>query len=106
MVQISGAPPAAGDKDSWEWADKLGEFTVVDDKGAKYQPNGAWAKVKQQTTDKMVANYNADSPVTSLSREEGRPMDVWIAFNVPTGTHITAVQFNGKRVKQVDVTAH
>ena len=39
------------------------------------------------------------------AREDARPLDVWIAFNVPTGTHITSVQFDGKEVKTVDVTA-
>jgi hypothetical protein len=103
MLQLSAQAPAGDQPDPWEWADKLGSFTLVDDKGTKYQPNGGWAKVKQQTTDKMVAQYDAANPVTSVPREDGRPLDVWVAFNVPSGVHIVDVQYEGKSVKAVDI---
>jgi hypothetical protein len=102
MVQIKGSP-ASGSGDGWEWGDRLGAFELVDSTGVKYKAQGAWAKVKQGTADKMVANYNSDAPVASIAKEEGRPLDVWIVFLVPSGKQITDFQFSGASVSPVDL---
>ena len=67
--------------------------------GGAYKPHGAWAKVKEGTSDRMVARYNAEAPVTDLPQSEGRPTAGWIAFIVPENTTIKEVRFNGKRIR-------
>ena len=90
-------------EDADTFTDHVGAFELVDSTGVKYKPQGAWAKVKQGTADKMVANYNADAPVASVAKEEGRPLDVWIVFLVPSGKQITDFQFSGASVSPVDL---
>jgi hypothetical protein len=103
MVQVSGTAPPKAPPEPWDWADKLAQFELVDANGTKYKPNGAWAKVKgAQGSNRMVARYEAESQVSDVSHEEGRPTDVWIAFLVPEGTQLAELQFEGKRVAAVD----
>ena len=100
MVQIKGAPAGS---DAWAWAERLGQFELIDSAGVKYKPQGAWAKVKQGTADKMVARYNADSNVSEIAKEQGRPLDVWIVFLVPPGKQITDLQFSGQSCGAVNL---
>jgi hypothetical protein len=103
MVQISGTAPPKAPPEPWDWADKLGQFELVDAGGTKFKPNGAWAKVKgAQGSNRMVARYEAEKQVGDVPHEEGRPTEVWIAFLVPEGTQLTELQFDGKRVAAVD----
>lgn len=101
MVQLACTPAGS---DPWKWSDDLSQITLVDASGVKYKPSGAWAKVKVGTADRMVARYEAEASVSDVPREEGRPMDVWIAFNVPSGVKITDVQVAGSSIKQDDLS--
>ena len=103
MVQVSGTAPPKAPPEPWDWAEKLGQFELVDAAGTKYKANGAWAKVKgAQGSNRMVARYEAESQVADVAHEEGRPTEVWIAFLVPEGTQLAELQFEGKRVAAVN----
>jgi hypothetical protein len=101
MVQVSAEPPTATGSDPWGWAQDLSGFTLVDGKNQKHQPYGAWAKVSQGAAQKMVGRYDSSSPVTSVSKEDGRPMDVWIAFLIADGTKIKDLSYQGKSIHTV-----
>jgi len=94
MVQVVAKPPAKGD--AWAWAGELSKFELVDSGGNKYKANGGVARFKESSVDHMVAAYNAEGDVGSVPRAEGRAIDVWIVYNIPSGTQITGLQYDGK----------
>ena len=97
LVQIMGAPPAEGG-DPWAWA-ALSKWQLIDVNGKTFKPAGAWARVSKENAERMVAVYNATDPVGDIANTDGRPIDVWVAFLVPTGTQLKEVKFNDKLVK-------
>jgi hypothetical protein len=100
IVQLAAFPESSK---PWEWADRLGQFELVADKGGPFKPRGAWVKVKSGTTDMMIARWDAEKPVSELPyKGDLRPTDLWIAFVVPENTTIKEVRFDGKRVKSLD----
>lgn len=101
MVQVSAEPPTATGSDPWAWAQDLSAFTLVDGKGQKHQPYGAWAKISQGAAQKGVGRYDASSAVSSVDKEDGRPMDVWIAFLIADGTKIKSLDYQGKPIHTV-----
>lgn len=91
-------------EDPWKWADDFNKWEVVDGAGRKYKPNGAFAKVKVATSDRMVAQYDSDSQIDGIPRSnEGRPTEVYFAFLVPKGEHIKDFLYDGKSVKKANV---
>jgi hypothetical protein len=100
LVQVKGTPPPEGG-DPWAWG-TLRNFALLDAAGKTYAPAGAWAKVKRDQSDRMVARYNASAAPQDISAEEGRPTDVWIAFLVPSGTHLKEVKFSGKTLAPLE----
>ena len=101
LVQVSGTPPPEGG-DSWGWSN-LQNWALVDAGGATHQPAGAWARVRLEQADRMVAVYNAaGSPPPINPGGDARPTDVWIAFLVPAGTHLKQLTFNGKPVAEME----
>ena len=103
LVQVQGAPPAEGG-DPWAWG-SLRNYQLVDAAGKNYTPAGAWAKVKKQQSDRMVAKYDssgATPPDVTGTPDDGRPTDVWIAFLVPSGTHLKQLNYNGKSIGTMD----
>ena len=50
----------------------------------------------------MVAVYNANGAPPAIASGDGRPMDVWIAFLVPSGTHLKQVTLNGQPLAQME----
>ena len=103
MVQVSGTAPPKAPPEPWDWADKLGQFELVDSQRhevqaqrrlgqgegrAGFEPNGRALRGR-------VAGRRRP-------HEEGRPTEVWIAFLVPEGTQLTELQFDGKRVAAVN----
>jgi hypothetical protein len=101
IVQAVGSPPSRSDN-AWEWADNLAKFELVDAAGHTYKPHGAWAKIKQGMSDRMVGRFDANLPVTDVPRSEGRPTDVWIAFIVPQNSALREFRYNGQRVRSLD----
>src|SRR6185436_10923687 len=64
MVQVIGTPSTKANDNPWEWADKLGQFELVDNAGKSYKPRGAWVQVKMTSgnfEDRVAAKYDADS---------------------------------------------
>jgi hypothetical protein len=105
MVQVKGAPPEEGG-DAWAWADNLAKFQLVDANNKSYRPAGAWAQVKDSQTDRLAASYDSTgTQIPSLSRSEGRPTDVYIAFLVPAGTQLKHLSYGGQVVHETSETA-
>ncbi len=102
LVQVQGSPPPEGG-DPWAWG-SLRSYTLVDAAGKTYAPAGAFARVKKDQADRMVAKYDASgaTPDVTGSPDDGRPTDVWIAFLVPSGTHLKQLNFNGKSIAPLD----
>lgn len=104
LVQVQGAPPAEGG-DPWAWA-QISKWQLIDAGGKIYTPAGAWAKVSKDNADRMAAIYNAVDPPRDFTNADGRPLDAWVAFLVPSGTQVKTLKFNNKVVKDdVGVTA-
>ncbi|HMB96013.1 MAG TPA: CvpA family protein, partial [Tepidisphaeraceae bacterium] len=101
IVQAIGSPPSRAES-GWEWADNLAKFELIDSNGGSFKPHGAWAKIKQGISDRMVARYDSVLQVNDVPRSEGRPTDVWIAFLVPQNSTLREFRFNGKRIKALD----
>jgi hypothetical protein len=101
VVQVQGTPPSKSES-GWEWADRLGQFELLDNSGAMYRPRGAWAMVKLGPDDRLAARYNAEGSavVTDLPRG-GRPTDVWIAFLVPEKSSLRELRLSGKRITSI-----
>ena len=82
----------------------LSSFDLVDSSGVKYKPNGAARACKVTGADRMIANYDSDNPVGSIEKSEGLARyDVYLFFNVPTGTQITQLNFQDKPISDKDV---
>ena len=51
----------------------------------------------------MIAVYNANGAAPDVSGgNDARPLEVWIAFLVPSGSHLKQLTFNGKPVAQME----
>lgn len=100
LVQVSGTPPPEGG-DPWAWSN-LGNWALIDAAGQTYAASGGWAKVMQENAERMAAVYNANGAPPPIASGEGRPMDVWIAFLVPSGTHLKQLTLNGQPIAQLD----
>jgi hypothetical protein len=96
MVHVTGKAGKAVGNDRWAWASSLGSFELVDATGNHFKPNGAMALVKVEGSDRLVANYDAENPVAQVDKGDGTPFDVMILFNVPSGTQVTQVLYDGK----------
>jgi hypothetical protein len=99
LVQIEGAPQPEGG-DPWAWG-SLSKWQLVDAAGKTYTPNGGFAKVKKDQADRMVAVYNANGKPNDVSGD-GRPTQFWVAFLVPSGTHLKEAKYDGKTVASLD----
>jgi hypothetical protein len=103
LVRISCRAPARESDDAWAWADNLRDFDLVDAAGARFKPSGAWCKLKlAKGQEHMIAQYNLDQPLASLSHTEGRPTSIWIAYLVPGGTHLKELSYKGKQLKALE----
>jgi uncharacterized membrane protein required for colicin V production len=97
-VQLVGTlPPKASDP--WNWAEHLGEFSVVDATGKAYKPSGALAKVMKSIQPMAVGAYDADAGVTEIPKTpDVRPTDVYLIFLVPDGVTLKELDYQGKRL--------
>jgi hypothetical protein len=100
LVQLKGITGS----EPWQWAEELSAFTLMDSGKRPYPPYGGWAKIKQSQQDYFVAEYDAATPVRSIARAEGRPTEVWIAFQVPLNTTLASLSFKGQEIATVDQT--
>jgi hypothetical protein len=110
IVQIHClAPTKGGDEHMWNWAANLSKFEVASSTGQTFKCVGAWARVSRTNAthvlqDFMVANYQEQDTATGTLAAipppaiRSRPTDVWLAFEVPAGTTVDAIKFNGAAV--------
>jgi hypothetical protein len=62
---------------------------------------GAWATVQRSSKRYLVVNYrNFDDNhhLEGIAAAKGRPVDVWLAFQVPAGTPIAEIRFSANTV--------
>jgi hypothetical protein len=104
MVHVAGKAGKGVGNDRWAWASSLSSFELVDATGNHFKPNGAMALVKVEGSDRLVANYDAENPVAQVDKGDGTPFDVMIVFNVPSGTQVTQVLYEGKPISTKGVT--
>jgi hypothetical protein len=102
IVQIVGSPPEGEGGDPWAWGSNLREFTLLDAAGAKLPINGGFAKVTAKGAERMAGAFNAESPVTEVAQEEGRPTDVYLIFVVPSGANIKQLLYKGQPLTAID----
>ena len=93
MVQVTGKVSG----DPWGW-NNLGAFDLVDAAGVKYKPNGAMVEISQLSIPKMITNYDADNAVPNVGQEDGKVNRVHLLFNVPDGTQIKELDYNGQPI--------
>lgn len=106
LVQINALPATGEGTDPWEWATKLGQFTLVSTNGQTYQPNGAWAKVKQGANDAVVGRYDYREAVGDIAKSDSRPTDIWIVFVVPDGVPLQELRLGTTRLAAVNLTVN
>jgi len=98
IVQVQLVPKAA---DPWAWSD-LTKFELDDSAGGKHKPLGAFVKLKQGTSDRMLAAFDVERGAEAIDQVEGRPLEVYLAFGVPSGVSLTGLKFNGKVISSLD----
>ena len=99
LVQVHCSAPVAGTPAQlWEWGKRVSDFEVADATGHTYPCVGVWAIVQRSAEHYFAANYkNFDDKhhLEALLQQKGRPVDVWLAFQVPSGTPIAELRFSG-----------
>ena len=102
LVQVHLGPPTSGSaSDMWAWGKRVSDFGLADVSDHTYKCVGAWATVQVRADHFLVCNYmNFDdrNQLEPIEAGKGRPVDVWLAFEVPAGTTITELRFSGSVV--------
>ncbi len=100
LVQVHCTAPTTGSaSEMWAWSRRLSDFALADATGHTYPCVGAWARVQVRADHYFVCNYQMNfddrNHLQSIEAGKGRPVDVWLAFEVPAGTPIAQVRFSG-----------
>jgi hypothetical protein len=85
----------------WAWGGRVADFGVADVSGHTYKCVGAWASVQHGSQKYMVVNYNNfddKNELQSIPHTSGRPIDVWLAFEVPSGSTISEIHLSANSV--------
>ncbi|MGA2441702.1 MAG: hypothetical protein ABSH08_12145 [Tepidisphaeraceae bacterium] len=102
LVQVHCSGPVSGSASAiWGWGQRVSDFTLADATGHTYPCVGAWATVQRSARHYLVVNYrNFDDQnhLQGISAQKGRPVDVWLAFQVPAGTPIAEIRFSANTV--------
>ena len=101
LIQVHLMAPTSGDQ-MWAWGQHLSDFQVTDATGKAYSCARAWAKVLQPEPY-MVANFATYGPDNRLLPivGKGRPTDIYLAFEVPTGAVLGNLQYSGNNVEDL-----
>jgi hypothetical protein len=98
LVQVECSAPVSGSLNSmWSWRSHLGDFALADATGKTYSCVGVWATAQKGASHYFVANYkNFDdrNHLAALPVPKGRPVNVWLAFQVPSGTPIAELRYS------------
>jgi hypothetical protein len=102
LVQVHcHAPTTASSTDNWAWTSHVPEFTLEDTAGHTYKCAGVWASVQKSARQYMLANYgtfDTSGQLQEILPASGRPIEVWLAFPVPSGTQLTDLRLAGNSV--------
>lgn len=102
LVQVHCSPPVSGSSTSiWQWGKRISDFELADAVGKTYPCVGAWATVQRSAQHYMVVdykNYDDQGHLQPITPQKGRPVDVWLAFEVPAGTRIFEIRFSANSV--------
>ncbi|MGD0389169.1 MAG: hypothetical protein ABSC42_09460 [Tepidisphaeraceae bacterium] len=102
LVQVHCSGPVSGSASAiWGWGRRLADFALADATGSTYPCVGAWATVQRSAKHYLVVNYrNFDDKnhLQDIAPQKGRPVDVWLAFQVPAGTPISEIRFSANPV--------
>jgi hypothetical protein len=97
LVQVQYSAPVSGSSSQmWEWGNRVADFALADATGHTYPCVGVWATAQRGTIHYFVVNYkNFDDQhrLQAVSAKKGRPVNVWLAFQVPSGTPIAEIRF-------------
>ncbi|HYE17816.1 MAG TPA: CvpA family protein [Tepidisphaeraceae bacterium] len=94
IVQVRLTPKTPAD---WGWADRLGEFAVVDSTGAPHKPRGAFVVGKTPGGDRVSARFDPNTELGNLAKVEGGTAnDVRLFFVIPAGSRAVELRFQEK----------
>ena len=100
LVQVQCSAPVSGSSNQmWSWGNRLADFALADATGQTFPCVGVWATAQRGTDHYLVVNYkNFDDKnhLQPLSSKKGRPVNVWLAFQVPSGTPIAEIRFSAQ----------
>jgi uncharacterized membrane protein required for colicin V production len=97
-VQLVGTLPPKTD-DPWTWAEHLGDLTLADANGKSYKPSGVLAKGMKSIQPVAIGKYDSETPIDAFAKADGvRPTDVILIYLVPSGTNLTELDYQGKRL--------
>jgi hypothetical protein len=99
LVQVHCSAPVSGSASQiWAWGKRVADFEIADATGTTYPCVGVWATVQRSAEHYLAVDYrNFDDKkqIQPLAAQKGRPVDVWLAFQVPAGTPIAELRFSG-----------
>jgi hypothetical protein len=102
LVQVECTPPVSGAaSDVWAWGKRVSDFALADATGKTFKCVGAWATVQRSAQHYLVVNYmdfDDQNHLQPLTVDKGRPVEVWLAFEVPAGTPIAEIRFSASTV--------
>jgi hypothetical protein len=103
LIQVECAAPVTGSGSQiWAWGKRVSDFALADATGATYPCIGVWATVQRGTEHYFLANYKNLDDKNHLQAitppKKGRPVNVWLAFQVPSGTPIAEIRFSANTV--------
>jgi hypothetical protein len=99
LVQVRCSAPVSGSAaEIWAWGKHVADFLLADATGHTYPCVGVWATVQKSAEHYIAVNYkNFDDKnlLQPMRAQKGRPVDVYLAFQVPAGTPIAGLRFSG-----------
>ena len=104
VVQWTARPAGTS---SWEWADDITNYELMDLNGKRFKPNGVAAKLVNANGGQMLlARYDHQRPMTSVpASNDMKVTDVTVYWVVPAGTVVNSLQFKGELVQSMNLTA-
>jgi uncharacterized membrane protein required for colicin V production len=99
LIQVECSAPVSGSGSQiWAWGKRVSDFALADATGSTYPCIGVWATVQRGADHYFVANYKNLDDKNHLQAivppKKGRPVNVWLAFQVPAGTPIAEIRFS------------
>jgi len=98
------ATPQGG---SWDWANEVGNYALLDSNNRRHKPHGVFAKaVNSNGAETLFVRYDQSRPLTSVSPDkEAKPTEVTLFWVVPNGSVIVTLEYKQERVQSFSVTA-